>query len=158
MLRSKDGFSLAEILVAAGILVIVVVGLIQLFIQCSVLSELSGNITYAMTDAQAKLDEIRNHSYSFITTDYIAGGTPGNTFDLTKGNGKGVIEIDSSSPPYNPNLLKIRIVACWKENDGRVVGEGRDINLDGNLDTCEDLNSDGKISSPVTLISFIARR
>ena len=110
-------------------------------------------MTNALTDAQSKLEEMRSDTFSQITTDYSSGGTPGNTFNLTQGNGKGVIYIDSS----NSTLLTITIVVSWQNNqDRRIIGE--DLNLNGVLDAGEDTDGNGKLSSPVTLVGLIASR
>ena len=154
-LRSlEQGFSLVELLVVVGILVTVIVILLRVFIYNSVLAELSGNIAYAMSEAQAKMEEIKNSDYSLITTNYASGGTPGNTFNLSQGQGKGGIYIDSS----NASLLEVSVVVCWKNKDGRVIGE--DTNLDGVLDAGEDLSSppNNKIDSKATLVLKIAKR
>lgn len=151
--RKSSGFSLAELLVTVGILVVVIVVLLQLFVYNSVLAELSGNMGYVLSDAQTKLEEIKNSDFSLITTNYASGGTPGNTFDLSQGQGKGVIYIDSS----NANLLQITVVICWKNKDGRVIGE--DADLDGVLDVGEDLPpTNSKIDSKAAFILKIAKR
>ena len=150
---SKKGFTLAEVLITAGILVMVIGGLLQLFIYCSILSESTGNMAMAMADAQTKMEEIRNHTYSDITTDYVSGGTPGNTFNLTLGNGKGAIYIDSS----NADLLQIEITVSWMNNrNNRYIGE--DLDLDGAIDAGEDVDGDSKLDSPVDISSYIAAR
>ena len=146
------GFSLAELLITVGILVTVIVILLQLFVYNSVLAELSGNMGNVLSDAQTKLEEIRNSDYSLITTNYASGGTPGNTFNISQGQGKGVIYIDSS----NASLLQVTVVICWKNKDGRVIGE--DTDLDGILDAGEDLNGNSKIDSKATFILKIAKR
>jgi len=149
---SNDGFSLIEVLVVSGILITVIIGLIQVFVYCSTLFDSAGNLAGTVAEAQSKLEEIRNHTYSQITTDYASGGTPGNTFNLSKGNGKGAIYIDSS----NSDLLQMTLVVSWRNQNGRIVGE--DLNLDGVLDTGEDIDSNNKLSSPTTIVSLIARR
>lgn len=153
--NGKKGFTLLEVLITAGILVVVIGGLIRLFIHCSVLSESTGNMALAMADAQTVMEEIRGHDYSLITTDYASGGTPGNTFNVSIGTGmgKGVIYLDSS----NADLLQITVVVCWKNNrDERIVGE--DLDLDGTLDAGEDTSGDGQFTSPVKIISLIAEK
>lgn len=149
---SQAGLSLAELLVTTSILVTVIVIMLQLFIYNSVLAELSGNIGFALSEAQTKMEEIKNSSFALITTDYVSGGTPGNTFNLSQGQGKGVIYIDST----NANLYTVSVVVCWRNKDGRVIGE--DTDLDGVLDGGEDLNSNSKIDSKVNLTLQIARR
>ena len=150
---SDEGFTLVEILITSTILIIVIVGLIQLFIYCSILSESTGNLSVALTEGQAKIEEIRNHDYSLTSTDYASSGTPGNKFSLTQVTGKGVIYINSS----NSDLLQVDIVVCWINNQNdRVIGE--DLDLDGVLDAGEDVNGNGRFDSPVTLVTNIAKK
>lgn len=151
-LKSNNGFTLAELVVVVGILSVVITGLLQLFIYTSVQAEISGNSTLAISEAQDKMEEIRNHNYDTIVADYASSGTPGNTFDLSLLTGKGVVYIDSS----NAELLVVEVVVCWKNKYNRILGE--DLDLDGVLDAGEDTNGDLEISSPVKLISMITRR
>ena len=149
----NKGFTLIEVVVTVGILVIVMTNLLGLFIYCSTLAQTSGNVTLAIREAQGMLDEIRDHSYSLITTDYAAGGTPGNIFNLNQLNGKGVIYFESAP---NPDLLQVKVVVSWKNKDTRVIGE--DANLNGILDAGEDKNANGQLDSIVSLTTMIARR
>ncbi len=148
----QHGASLVEVVVSLGILLIVLVGILGLFLYCSALIEISGGNSDSLSEAQSKMSEILNYSYDFITTDYSATGTPGNKFDLVQRVGKGLITIDST----NSNLLKIEIVVSWRNKNNRVVGE--DSNLNGVLDGGEDQNGNGKLDSPITLVTLRARR
>ena len=150
--QSKQGFTLAEVLVSTGILTVIIIGLIKILIYCSLLADMSANITITMREAQNKLEEIQNSDYSSITTNYASGGTPGNTFNLSQGTGKGVIYMDAS----NPDLLKIEIDVSWKNKDGRVIGE--DSNLNGVINTGEDLNSNGQLDSMAKIITLLAKK
>ncbi len=113
---------------------------------------MAGNLTAAMVAAQDKMEEIKNHNYSLITTDYASAGTPGNTFSLSNPAGMGVIYIDSS----NANLLQIEINVSWRNKDGRVVGE--DADLDGAIDAGEDADGNNKLDSTARIVSNIAQR
>ena len=148
----QKGFTLVEVLVATGLLVIVLAGLVGLFVYCSMLSELSGDMTTVMSELQGKWEEIRNHDYDLIVTDYSSGGTPGNTFDLTQVNAKGVIYIDAT----NPDILVVKIVASWQTRSDRIMGE--DQNLNGVLDAGEDQNGNGEIDSSTSIESMITKR
>ena len=153
-LKNRQGFSLIEILVAAFVLTIGILSTLQLFIYCSYLTEMSGNTNYVIDQAQAKIDEMRNSAFSTITTNYAAGGTPGNTFTLTNPTGMGVITINASTA----DLLQVEVNICWKnESNDRVIGE--DLDLDGVPDSGEDtMIVNNKIDSPVKLITLIARK
>ncbi len=150
---NKRGVTLIEILVALFILVIGILGTLQLFSYCSYLAEMSGNTNYIIDQAQSKIDEMRSTSFTLIATDYASGGTPGNTFALTNPTAIGVIIIDSSTA----DLLQVEINVSWKnERNDRIIGE--DLDLDGVLDAGEDVNGNGKLDSPVKLITLIARK
>ena len=149
----KKGLTLIEILIAMFVLVIGILGTLQLFSYCAYLSEMSGNTNTVIDQAQSKIDEMRSSSFSLIATNYGAGGTPGNTFALTNPTGKGVITLDSSTA----DLLQVEINVSWKnERNDRIIGE--DLDLDGVLDAGEDVNGNGKLDSPVKLITLMARK
>lgn len=151
-MNNKRGFSLLELMFVIAILVVVIAGMIRLFIYTSTQVDIAGRKTIALSQAQNKLEEIRNHDFDLITADYGSGGTPGNTFDLSLINGKGVIYINSS----NSELLTLEIVVSWRNKYNRIIGE--DLDLDGALDAGEDINSNGKIDSGIEVISFVTRR
>jgi len=150
--NSIKGFTLTELVIAMAILVIVLLGLTQVFIYCMVLSESAGNATVCMAEIQGKLEEMRSHNFPDIAADYSAGGSLGDIFTLSQLNGTGVIFIDNT----NPQLLEVRIVASWQEKANRIVGE--DTNLNGILDAGEDSNGNGGLDSPVSLVSLIVER
>jgi prepilin-type N-terminal cleavage/methylation domain-containing protein len=152
MKKLKAGFTLIELLIVVAMLALVITGMIKLFIYTSVLAEISGNKTVAVGEAQDMLEAIREHNYDDIAVDYASGGTPGNIFALDELNGKGAIYIDNS----NPELLILKVVVSWRNKYGRIIGE--DANLDGDLDTGEDLDGDTELSSPATLITMLTRR
>jgi prepilin-type N-terminal cleavage/methylation domain-containing protein len=62
------GFTLVELLSATAILAVVLMGLIQMFVRCSFLSELAKNKTIAASIAQSKLEEIRDTDYEDIVS------------------------------------------------------------------------------------------
>ncbi len=170
--RNK-GYSLVEVLVAVAIIVIVVSGLFRLFIYCAGMAEITGNITFAISEAQDKIEEIRNASFDDIASTY--GASPGNTFESSKisedinlngvldtgedinGNGsidsygRGVIYVTA----LNADLLQVDVAVCWRGPDGRLFGEDSD--LDGVLDAGEDKNGNGQIDSTAGVSTYIAR-
>jgi len=145
------GFTLVELLLATIIMSVVLVGLIQVFIQCSVLAEMARNKTIALSEAQGKIEEIRNYDYDAIATDYVLNGGL-NPFDLSQLTGKGVIYIDST----NTELLEVEVVISWEDKYDRIIGE--DLDLDGVVDTGEDINSNSQLDSIATLTTYIAKR
>ncbi len=113
----SKGLTLIELMVTVVILAVVLLGLLQLFVYCLGLGEMAGNLTVAVSEAQGKLEEIRNHNFSDIAGDYASGGTPGNTFNLAQLSGTGTININDA----NSELLEIEIAVSWQNKDGRVI-------------------------------------
>lgn len=113
----NQGFTLVEVLIAIGILAVVIVGLLQLFVYCSRLAETAGNTTLAINEAQNKIEEIRNHDFSTLATDYASGGTPGNTFALTSLTGTGTVT--TSQVGGSSELLQIQVDVNWQNKSGR---------------------------------------
>ena len=150
--NNQSAFSLVEVLLAASILVVAIFVLIELFTYCSPLANSAGNMGIAINEAQKILEEIKNTNFDSIATNYASGGTPGNTFNISQPTGKGVIYLDTS----NADLIRVDVVICWQNANGRVIGEDKD--LDGLASVSEDVNGNGQVDSPVTLSSFIARR
>lgn len=148
----KKGFTLVEVLIVVGILAVVVIGLFQVFLQSQEAAQIAQDKTLAMFAAQNKMEEIRNHSFDGILSDYVLGGDPGNTFILEKPTGKGVIYVNEVAQ----GLLRVKVVVCWRDQRGRVIGE--DLNLNGVLDVGEDINNNGEIDSIVIIESMMARR
>jgi len=151
-----SGFTLMELMFTAGIVALVVAGLLQLFIYCLSLGEMAGNVTFAVSEAQGVLEEMRNHNFEDIVTDYGPAGTPGNTFNLTQVEGMGVIYIDDTTGELNDDLLEVEVVVSFRTKPNRIIGEDRD--LDGQLDAGEDNNGNLQLDSPATLVSLIAKR
>lgn len=155
MVRKRNktkGFSFVEMLVTVAILSISLSTVLGFFVYCLNLVNLSSNMTKALHGAQGKMEDIRDHSYSLVATDYAAGGTPGNTFDVAQLKGKGVIYINST----NANLLQVKVTVSWQDQSSRIIGE--DLNLNGALDAGEDKNGNGELDSPVSVISLFAMR
>lgn len=98
--------------------------------------------------AQERLEEIRNHNFYRIYSDY-----DNTTFEVTGiEEAKGRVDVDNT----DPDLLKITVTICWKQVGGRIIGE--DLNLDGDLDTGEDSNGNEQLDSPVQIVTLMAKR
>ena len=163
MVRSNSAFTLIEVMVASVVFVLTIGVLLLVFIGCLSLNATSRNLTTSINAAGAKLEEICQHDLDIITSSYIPGGDPGDSFgisDWTRPH-SGIISIidDGSDEPdhlTNDNLIQVTISVCWQEKGGRIIGE--DKNLDGNFDLAsEDKNGNGRLDSPTQLITLISR-
>ena len=151
--HSSQGLTLVELMFATFILVVVTVGVFQVYILCFNLTETSNNLTLAVQEAQAKIEEIRAYDFGQIYSYYT---DPNNSIfqcgSFPDGSGIGVIYIDNSIS----NLLNVTVTICWLGKGGKVVGE--DINLNGGLDSGEDINGNGLLDSPAQIVTLIAER
>lgn len=74
---NKKGFTLAELLLAAAVLVLTLAGLLALFISCAMLNDASRNATTAISHARVVLEDIRNAGFTGLETRINGGGTNG---------------------------------------------------------------------------------
>ncbi len=89
------------------------------------------------------MELIKNTTFNQIKATYN-----GTTFTINNLNGMGVSYVDDS----NPDLLKVTVTVCWRQKNGMVIGEDKD--LDGVIDAGE--SSDAILDSPVQLVTYIA--
>ncbi|MBN1870751.1 MAG: type II secretion system protein [Candidatus Omnitrophica bacterium] len=155
--RNSIGFTLVELLLAVLILGFTLVGLLQVFIRCSVFAEIAQSKSAVMSLLQGRMEDIRQRDYADIVAlyDATASGDPAETFDLDPLTGKAAVYITQFNAG-DDNLMQIKIVGSWKAQQDRIMGE--DLDLDGVEDTGEDVDGDGDFSSMAMVISCIAAR
>ena len=159
----QQGFTLVELMIAVLILTISLSGLLHAFSTCFILNENSRNISLALNGAQEMIEQIRNDDFDDIYDTYNGGMfNLGSDWFLSDNDHKGVIEVikngSDTASITNDDLLQVRVVICWRQQGGRIIGE--DINLNGELDTGEDKSSplNGRIDSPAELITLISNQ
>lgn len=143
-IQSNQGFTLPELMVAAMIMVLAFMGILYTYARYLELDELSRNTSLALQASQDKIEAIKNTAYDQIVATYN-----NQTFTYTGINGRGSIRIVDT----NPKLMLVTVTFCWRQSNGRLMGE--DKNLNGVLNTGEDANANGTIDSPVQLIAYI---
>lgn len=67
-LLNSRGLTLAELMVTAAILVVVVSGLMSMFVYCLLLNEANNNLVTATNDGQFVLEELKALAYSDIAS------------------------------------------------------------------------------------------
>lgn len=150
-LNTNKGFTLPELMISSLILGITFVGMLLTFIKCMELSELSRNSMTAIAAAKSKMEEIKNHDFNTIFTDYnnVAFEVTG----FSPSRAEGVTYINNS----NPDLLVVTISVSWRQKNGRVIGE--DTNLNGAFNVGEDtMTVNGLLDSPVQIVGNIYQR
>ena len=163
--NNDQGFTLVELLLATMILVIFLTGFVQVFFRSKVLAELTRNKTAAMSEAIGKMEEIRISDFDAIIATYNNKTFTLSQLDANRKGGNGYIYVTAIALG---ELLEVEIVITWWEKEDldnnivrraifdRIIGE--DVNRNGVLDAGEDVDSNGKMSSMVTLVSLIADR
>ncbi len=124
---TENGFTLAELLVSAAILGIVITGIMVSYIRCMELNEVSQNKSLALKAARSRLELIKVTPFANLVATYNAVA-----FNVTGFNGKGV----SYVTVVDAKNLRIRVSVSWKQKNNRVFGE--DANLNGVLNAGED--------------------
>jgi len=140
------GFTLVELLVSTLILMVVIVSLLVSYIRCLELTELSKNMASAINVSRSRMEQIKNTDFDQVATNY-------NNVSFTSANfnGRGVSYITT----VNPDLVQVTITFCWRQTNGRIIGEDQD--LDGLVSAGEDMNGNGILDSTVQLVNYIYR-
>ncbi len=144
---NDQGATLVEVLVTSAILAVAVTGILMSYLNCMELTEVARNMSQAVHLAETRMEQIRSTTYAAIKAAYDNVG-----FSVSGLNGYGVSYVDDTAG----DILKITVVVCWKQKNGRVYGE--DENLDGVLNVGEDENSNGRLDSPVMLVGRLYER
>ena len=148
-MKDKKGFTLVELLVAIFIATVVLGALLSVTNYNLVLQETSRNLVIATNDARQIMEEARVTPFANIV------GTYNNrTFNPTGLDGR-IRTTASYVAGSNNTLIDLRVVVCWRQANGRIIGE--DTNLNGQLDAGEDRNNNGLIDSPAVLNTAIRR-
>ena len=143
--KSISGFTLVEVLMAAMVFIVAFLGILTSYIRCMELSETSKNASMALAAAKSQMETIKNYTvFNDILSTYDNVG-----FAVNGLTGKGVSYVQE----IDTDLLKITVSVSWKQRQGRIIGE--DKNLNGQIDAGEDQNSNGQLDSPVELVTYI---
>ena len=143
----NNGFTLAELIVAAAIMATVIAGILVSYIRCMELNEASQNKSMALKAARSRMETIKGSDYNNLVANYN-----GVTFNVTGFVGKGV----SYVTVLDAKNTRVIVSVSWKQKNGRVYGE--DKNLNGVLNAGEDKNADGMLNSPVDITTRIYKR
>lgn len=144
---SLAGFTLAELAIAAAIFAIAATGILSVFISSASLSESAGNITSMVNLAREEIeDTIKGMRFDDLGNyRKLPPAVPNDTS----------LACYVSGHPTIANLKQVTVVICYREKPDRVIGE--DKNLNGILDSGEDSNGDGRLSSLIEITTYISR-
>ncbi|MFA4843174.1 MAG: prepilin-type N-terminal cleavage/methylation domain-containing protein [Candidatus Omnitrophota bacterium] len=142
------GFTLVEVLLAAGILALCLCGLLAAYVNLFFLSDLSRDMTLANNAMQAKMEELKKTNFDALSS---FNGTVFDIAGFSASLAKGAVFVTDTG--YS-ELKEARIVVSFKSR-GRLIGE--DTNLNGQLNSGEDLNANNRLDSPVESVTLIAK-
>lgn len=147
---NSSGFTLLELMIVCGIVVIVLVGILATFVTCYDLAETSRNANLAQAQSRTVLENMRGIAFTSISGTYN-----GYTFTVAgmAGNSSlGHVVVDSS----DASLLKVDVGVCWKQRNNRIIGECRE-DAGGNV-VFSDANGNGILDSPVQVTTLMTQR
>jgi prepilin-type N-terminal cleavage/methylation domain-containing protein len=142
--KSNQGFTLTELLIGLMILLPLCTITMKLFIDCTQLNKQSMNTAQALSALIDRMSVIEKTSFNQILSSYN-----NQTFTLNGFDGRGVSYITAT----NANYVTVTLSFSWREDNDRVIGEDKD--LDGVIDTGEDINGNGRLDSPVQITSIV---
>ncbi len=157
-MKKTLGFTLVEVLITTVVLVVAILGILYTIVHCFTLQETSKNLNLAMSAARAKVEEMRNTDFSTLIDNYNG------PFDMTESELDGKGRVDASYVAgSSDDLIDVRVVICWRQKGGRIIGEDNGagesgIALDGQLNGDEDVDNDGEIDSSCAVITSIANK
>lgn len=143
----RNGFTLLELMIASGVLVIVLAGLLSAYINCLEMNETTKNSNLALGAVQEELENLRKAPFQTLNTTYTFYAT-GPLANLSLGRA----DIDSTT---NSSFYRVDVGMCWKQRNSRIIGECIDNN--GTL-VFNDTNANGILDSPVQLTTYMAQR
>jgi hypothetical protein len=145
-IRSRNAFTIAELLIATAIILLTSLAILFSYVQCLELNTINKDTMAALEQTRNTVEEIKSKPFGEIYDAYNK-----KTFPLKDLDGIILVEIDNK----NPQLLTVSVKCFWKTKS-RSIGE--DKNLNGILDKDEDKNDNGKLDSPLALLTDIAKR
>lgn len=149
LIKKNHGFTLLELMIASGVVIITLAGLLATYVACLELEETTKNSNLALNSARQVLEEVR--SVPFLT---IFGAYDGYTFQVpgfAANSSQGYVYINNS----NPDLLNVTVGVCWRQKSSRIIGECQNA---GGVISFSDTDSNGILDSPVQLNTLMGQR
>lgn len=138
------GLSLPELMIAVLVFLVAIIGIVYSYLKFLELQDIGRNVSIATQAVRNQMENIKNYDFNSISADF-----DNTTFTAVGINGRGVIYVNDD----NPQLLQVKVVFCFRQPNGRLIGE--DTNLDGVLNAGEDANGNGQIDSYVQVTTNI---
>jgi len=144
-------FTLLEVCLATLVFILALAGLILFYLNSQEFGGIFSSTLRALWEAQKMMETIKGSQFSSIYSTYnnyifdVSG--------LASYDAKGIVYVDKEGG--RDDLLRVTVVVCFRAGR-RIIGE--DLDLDGVLDGGEDSNGNGRIDSPVELVTLVTSR
>jgi Tfp pilus assembly protein PilV len=116
---SEKGITLAEIMLAAAILAFALVGILLLFVNCSLLNEASRNLTRAASHAQFVMEDIKNANFATLKSNIESGIW---NWDINQIEGNELSPLDNQTivtQCVGTDPLSITVTVSWQDHRQR---------------------------------------
>jgi type II secretory pathway pseudopilin PulG len=143
---NNKAFTLLELIIVCGIVIIALTGLLATFVACLELVETTKNSQMAMEEAQRVLEEMRTVVFTSVYSSY--NGYSFQVSAMPAGMSAGKVYINNT----NADLLNATIGVCWEQRGGRIIGDCSDSG--GTLI----FNDNISLNSPVQIMTLITQR
>ena len=117
--RSHKAFTMPELMVSAAIMAYALSVIVLSFFRNYALNETSRNLTVATSHLNYVLEDIRNTTFSSISTNISGGNWNWNSSTITS---KGLTTLNSESittTSSGTTLLTVTVTASWKDLQSR---------------------------------------
>lgn len=148
---NRNGFTLLELMIAAAIILVTLVGLIETYIVCFGLNEIAKNENLALQAVQSVMETIRNTpetQFEYVDTEY--NNETYNISGMPAGSGIVYVRVDNSTSSSDITLFDVAVGACWKQRGDRIIG-----GCNGSLVFS---NPDDVLNSSVNLRAMMSQR
>ena len=178
-----NGFTLVELMMAAAVTAVALLGLLGVFSGCFGVDESARDLTVAMNGARHIMEELRTfRDEARITTNASRDDFPADfQAEISNFRNSGIpnwgilhrVAIDIFDDGSDPDgvsetwgsgadpekLFWISVSVSWMQRGGRIYGEdngaGGSAALDGNIGGSEDGNNNGILDSPAQVITLM---
>jgi len=116
---SNKGFTLAELLLAAAILVFAISGLALLFIKVSLLNDANRNLSIVTSHSQFVMEKIKNANFSGLSTDITNGVWNYNAAAITAAGLTALNSETITTVASGTSLLDVTITVGWKDRTSK---------------------------------------